>query len=263
MLGTGSAFPSRSYNECFVVETGEGRLLVDGGGGNSIIRILDDNGIDIAELDNMFVTHTHTDHIFGAVWIIRRIVQLSLENKYDSRFKVFGNADVVHALREICRLTFLDSYFIKMNETVVFETVKADEVRSIASAEVKFIDCCSENVAQTGFVMKLMSGTTLACLGDEALTERNATLVSGADYLICGAFCRYADRDIFRPYEKHHLTVRDVAETASRAGIGNLILVHCEDRMPGSRQELYADEAGEFFHGKVIVPEDGSVIPLS
>ncbi len=263
VLGTGSAFPTRSYNECFIVETDGGRLLVDGGGGNAIINILERMSVDIRTLHDLFVTHSHTDHILGAVWFIRRVVQFAIEEKYPGRLNVYGNSDVIEALRQICRLTFLKAYYEKMESIVDFRIVAPGDSADIAGCAVSFIDCRSANVDQTGFRMTLPDGRALFCLGDEALTTENAPEVAGADYLVCGAFCRYADRDVFRPYEKHHLTVKDVAATAQDVGIKNLILMHCEDRTPAaSRQELYAEEAADYYKGKIIVPEDGTMISL-
>ncbi len=263
VLGTGSAFPTRSYNECFIVETDGGRLLVDGGGGNAIINILERMSVDIRTLHDLFVTHSHTDHILGAVWFIRRVVQFAIEEKYPGRLNVYGNSDVIEALRQICRLTFLKAYYEKMESVVDFRIVAHGDSADIAGCAVSFIDCRSANVDQTGFRMTLPDGRALFCLGDEALTAENAPEVAGADYLVCGAFCRYADRNVFRPYEKHHLTVKDVAATAQDFGIKNLILMHCEDRTPAaSRQELYAEEAAEYYKGKIIVPEDGTMISL-
>ena len=39
ILGTGSAFVTRCYNTCFIIDCGESRLMVDAGGGLSLIHI--------------------------------------------------------------------------------------------------------------------------------------------------------------------------------------------------------------------------------
>lgn len=100
------------------------------------------------------------------------------------------------------------------------------------------------------------------CLGDESLTLRNAQNAANCNILICGAFCRYADKEIYQPYEKHHSTVRDVAVLAERFNIRNLVLIHCEDDDVAHRQELYQDEAAAYYSGKVTVPTDGERLPL-
>ena len=38
MLGTGNAMVTECYNTCFVLEDGDKYLLVDGGGGNTLLR---------------------------------------------------------------------------------------------------------------------------------------------------------------------------------------------------------------------------------
>ena len=46
MLGTGNALVTECYNTCFVLEENREYFLVDGGGGNGILRQLKDAGIN-------------------------------------------------------------------------------------------------------------------------------------------------------------------------------------------------------------------------
>lgn len=46
--------------------------MVDAGGGNGILGILKMN-VDMAHIHHIFVTHEHTDHILGIVWMVRMI----------------------------------------------------------------------------------------------------------------------------------------------------------------------------------------------
>lgn len=262
MLGTGSAFPEHSYNSCFVMRAGTLECMTDAGGGNGVLGRLRQSGVSLDRLDHLMVTHAHTDHILGVVWVVRGIINLFNAGDRDRPFNIYGNASTVTALDTICRLTLLRSHYEMFRQCVRLHEVSDGQSLTVAGTEIRFIDCMSENVSQTGFVATLPSGTTVACLGDESLTERNAGRVAGVDWLLCGAFCRYADREEFRPYEKHHFTVRDVALQAARADIGNLVLIHCEDRNLSGRKELYSAEAREYFRGGVCVPVDGETIEL-
>ena len=78
MLGTGHATVTKCYNTCFIVKSAEDMLLVDAGGGNGILRQLEAASIDIADIHNLFVTHAHTDHILGVIWVIRMVMQQNL-----------------------------------------------------------------------------------------------------------------------------------------------------------------------------------------
>jgi len=43
---------------------------------------LEKAGIAIERIHDMFVTHAHTDHILGAVWVIRMVAQRMQSGKY-------------------------------------------------------------------------------------------------------------------------------------------------------------------------------------
>lgn len=50
MLGTGNALVTRCYNTCFTLTNGEKTFLVDAGGGNEIIRILQEEKISLDKI---------------------------------------------------------------------------------------------------------------------------------------------------------------------------------------------------------------------
>lgn len=256
MLGTGSAFPVHSYNCCFAIKTPELLWLADAGGGNGIFPALRRADIDIADLHHIFISHAHTDHILGVVWLMRAIINAYFEGRYNGTVNVYANSATASALVEICRLTFLKSHFELLQKLLVCVITDNTPAIKAGDTEIEFFDAGSENVAQTGFRMRLPSGKTVACLGDEALTEQNIHNATGSDLLMCGAFCRYADRDVFHPYEKHHLTVKDVAELAAKGNIGTLLLYHSEDRTP-DKKAAYKAEASQFFRGEILIPADG------
>ncbi|MDE6436072.1 MAG: MBL fold metallo-hydrolase, partial [Muribaculaceae bacterium] len=106
MLGTGSAFPQNAYNSCFVVRSEKLLLLTDAGGGNGIFNALKKATVNLDDIHHMFVSHSHTDHILGAVWVARGIVNLVKENAYSGIFHIYTNRATSAALLEICRQTF-------------------------------------------------------------------------------------------------------------------------------------------------------------
>ncbi len=234
--------------------------LTDGGGGYGVFEALERCGIQPPDVHYLFVTHAHTDHIFGAVWLLRKIVHLRMQGLYEGRINVYANDATARALTEICRLTFLDSYFRVLGEVMALHPANPGDSYQVEDSRVEFFDAGSENVSQAGMKMYI-DGKTLVALGDEALTEANQAEAADADILICGAFCRYADRELFKPYEKHHWTVRDVARIAARIRVRTLVLIHSEDRTP-DKPEAYRAEAAEFFRGQVLIPSDGTRLPI-
>ncbi len=76
MLGTGNAHCTRCYNTCFTLQDADGGiLLVDAGGGNGILVQMERAGLRIEDVHDIFVTHAHTDHLLGVVWIVRMALE--------------------------------------------------------------------------------------------------------------------------------------------------------------------------------------------
>lgn len=263
MLGTGSAFPKNSYNACFLLCDNSLRLLVDSGGGNGIMRQLEKEEICITTIRHFFITHTHTDHILGAVWIIRAVIHSFEKGGYNAPLYIYGNREVIDALTQICKLTLLPEHYRMLEELIEFIDIEKNPEVEIGCRTFKFFDVGSENVLQSGFITELSNGAIFAFLGDEALSTSNAPRCRNIDWVMCGAFCCDADADIFHPYEKHHSTVKDVARIAEQINVKNLILVHSEDTDLECRNKKYAAEAAECFHGNTIVPKDFDRIILS
>lgn len=63
------------------------------------------------------------------------------------------------------------------------------------------------------------NGEKLTCCGDEPYHEYEMPYAKNSKWLLHEAFCLYSQADRFKPYEKHHSTVKDACELAERLGI--------------------------------------------
>lgn len=256
MLGTGNAMATRCYNTCFALRNGEEYFLVDAGGGNGIFNQLENAGIPLGHIHRMFVTHAHTDHIQGVIWVIRKIATSMSKGKYEGEFVIYGHDEVVEALSVFCRLTLPGKIVKYIGERIHFCKVKNDERVSILGMEVQFFDIASTKMKQFGFRAVLPDSRILVCLGDEPYNEICRKYVEQADWLLSEAFCLYSDRELFSPYEKHHSTALDAGRLAQLLGIKNLLLYHTEDENLAVRKEKYTKEAASVFSGNIVVPDD-------
>ena len=71
ILGTGNATVTECYNTCFALSDGNRHFLVDTGGGNRILKVLKDTGIQLEDIHDIFITHEHIDHLLGVIWLIQ------------------------------------------------------------------------------------------------------------------------------------------------------------------------------------------------
>ena len=76
VLGTGNASVTNCYNTCSIIQDEKGRyFMIDAGGGNGVLTQLDKLSIAVEDIHEIFLTHEHTDHLLGMIWMIRVIGQ--------------------------------------------------------------------------------------------------------------------------------------------------------------------------------------------
>lgn len=256
MLGCGYALAIRNYNACFALRTESGCLLVDAGGGNGILRQLQRAGIAPGDLSGMFLTHAHTDHLLGALWVLRLIGHEMQQGKYEGRFCIRGCDRTIRILDRISRMTLPRRVQALMDNRIELIEMGDGATFDCAGMRIQCFDTGSTKEKQYGFRAQLPDGQQLVCLGDEPYREQNRPYVAGADWLIHEAFCLERDRERFRPEDKGHGTVREAAHTAARLGVRNLILYHTEEESLERRKAEYTAEAAREFSGGVYVPDD-------
>lgn len=265
MLGTGNATVSQIYNTCFVLQTPSTLMLVDAGGGNGILAQLKKVNVQISDIRHLFVTHAHTDHVLGVIWVIRMVAQCK---GYEGLLHVYGNDKVMKVIKTIIDMILAKKQLAKVAERVVFHQLEDGDCFEVGDMKLECFDIQSTKEKQFGFRAELPSSDesdkplVLACLGDEPYNEQNRRYIVGADWMMCEAFCLYADRDTFKPYEKCHSTALDAGKLAEELGVKNLILYHTEEKTLANRKENYTREAAENFKGGIFVPDDLEVIEL-
>ena len=256
ILGTGNAAVSECYNTCFVLSDKEEYFLVDAGGGNRILKLLKDAGIELEDIHNIFVTHEHIDHVLGVIWLIRMIGQRMNQGKYEGDLRIYCHQELAEKIQTIASLTIQKKVCRHMGERIQFVKVESGEQREIMGCTVTFFDIASTKAKQFGFTMKLKNGGKFTCVGDEPYNEANYEYVKGSSWLLHEAFCLYAEADKFKPYEKHHSTVKEACQPAEELGVPNLLLYHTEETHLKERKELYTAEGQEYYHGNLYVPDD-------
>ena len=98
MLGTGNALVTRCYNTCFAIQDDDEYFLVDAGGGNGIMRQLQDADISMAQIHHIFLTHEHTDHLLGMIWMIRMIATKMRREQYEGNLRIYCHSALVETV---------------------------------------------------------------------------------------------------------------------------------------------------------------------
>ena len=229
MLGTGHGFTFDLFNTCFILENGQKHLLVDTGGGVEIVRRLEKVGYKLSDIHNVFISHKHTDHLLGLMWIFKKFGGMYAKGGYTGEFNIFCNTDVANSIEKMYPLTLPMENARALKKNIKIHILKDNEVVNLAGYNIQFFDVHPKKDMLFGFETTLNSGKRLVFLGDETCNPDLYDRVKNADFVMHEAFCLDAEESIFKAYEKHHSTVKSVAEVMNKLNVKNLILFHTED----------------------------------
>ena len=258
MLGNGNALVTECYNTCFILGSGGGNLLVDTGGGNRILHQLKHAGFALQDIHEIFITHSHIDHILGVIWLIRISAQHMHRNNFDGDINIYSHDAVIPLLEDLVKKFLLPYQAAYVGERIHLITLHDGESRKLIGQDFTFFDIHSERTKQYGFTL----GKRLTFCGDEPCKPSCEHYVQDSGWLMHEAFCLYSEAEIFRPYEKHHSTVKDACQLAQRLSVKNLIICHTEDSDLAHRKERYTQEGRQYFSGNIYVPDDLEILTL-
>lgn len=262
VLGTGHAGVTKCYNTCFIITNDKEYILVDAGGGNGILVNLQKAQIPLNKIKAAFVSHKHTDHILGMIWVIRIIGHLILGGHYEGNLTIYCHAELVHTIQLITTATLDKKITDLIGKRIILHTVADGDIENLGSYRTTFFDIHSSKTKQFGFKVNLANGKVLTFLGDEPYNSVCQKYVSNSDWLLSEAFCLYSEREIYQPYEKHHSTVKEASELAAELNVKNLVLWHTEDGNLSKRKELYTKEGKLYYEGNLYVPDDLEMLEL-
>ena len=257
ILGTGNGGALNCYNTCFAVENNNEYLLVDGGGGNQILNQLKLSKIDITKIHNVFLSHNHTDHILGIIWIVRNICQkMRFGQTYMGNLNIYGSDESMKILKLLIESLFPMAK--QFENRIFFNIVEDRQTVNINKMKVTFFDIHAKKDKQFGFVID----DKLAFCGDEPLNKDLFDFVKNKEWLIHESFCLDNEQEIYSPHQKGHCTVKEASITAQAVNTKNLIILHTEDNDLQNRKQLYTNEAQNHFKGNIFVPNDLEIIEI-
>lgn len=264
MLGTGMGTVLDLYNTCFVIQNNKGNFLVDAGGSIEIVKRLKQVNIELMDIKNIFISHAHTDHILGFIWMIKGYFSLLLSGKEISKVNVYCNEEVYEAILAISTQVLSVGLLNKVNliELINFHILNDKDQFEINGINYTFFDALARGNKLYGFEC-MINDRKLVFLGDEPINSKLYEIVKDADYVMHEAFCLDKEEHLFNAHAKNHSTVKDVSEVMNNLGVKNLILYHTEESHGEERKKLYIEEGKKYFSGNVIVPDELEVININ
>lgn len=257
VLGTANGnYHEQCYNTCFCLQNNNQILLVDGGGGNQILGRLVRVGVKLSDIHDIFISHSHPDHIIGIVWVLKKISSAIRKGKYQGDCRVYANSKTISAIKTIRDLVFNPNNIL---DQIKFLTVQEGEVRKICDMSVEFFDTQASKEKQFGLII---NNQHFVFCGDEPLHKINFPKVNHCDWFFHNAFCLDCDAEKYQVHKLCHSTVGEAAQIAQQIHANNLILCHTETDTLATRKDNYTHNARQYYHGNIFVPDDLEIINL-
>lgn len=281
--GTGSPIPSTRAQSCLAVFVNGQFLLFDAG--DRAQAAMEDINLPVTELDAVFITHFHSDHIADLGEVLSRTWILGRENP----LTVYGGAGIDQVVEGFNAVYTADDAYrtahhgedlfpvglrpaiasviedASVSGTVVYEN---DGVRVLADT----VDHSPVAVA-LGYRVEYM-GRAVGISGDTIDTPGLAALATNADILVSEVMNKAAVEDfecafgaitnerlarIFRDIRTYHIDVSELAQLAEDADVTTLVLTHMVPNAASAPQAnaLFRTPTEALYSGTVALAEDG------
>lgn len=249
MLGCSGSVPGPdSPSSGYMVEAGDGRIVVDLGNGTlaALQRLTDPFTVDA-----LLFSHLHPDHCadFSPLTVYRRYHPRPPYDPEQCKLPVYGPSN---AHSRFAAAYAPDEEELRATDlTDVFEFHPyTTEPRTIAGFTVTA--AVVAHPCEAYGVRIERDGRSLCYTGDSALCPALVRLADGADTLLAEASWTDAPS---RPPDLH-MSGRQAGELAAKAGVGRLVVTHIT---PWTDKNVVLAEAREAFPGDVVLAEPGAV----
>lgn len=263
-LGTGAAMTLDCFTTAIIYETEAGCLLMDTGGGQGILRQCHQAGFDLDRITDIYVSHSHTDHILGVPWLIRYAGHRFQRDHAAPPLHIYASENVLQAIMVICEPILPPAVFAQIGQHILLIPVTDGSQYQLAGREITFFDTEAEKTPQLGLFTPLDDNSGLTFLGDEPMRRNGFAYAQKSKYLIHNALLS----DLYENFwiDAHHIghsTVADAAKRATAAGVSDLILFHAHRGDGPERKAQFCADAARFFNGNIYVPDDLEIITLN
>lgn len=210
VLGSSGGYPiPGNPSTGFLLEHGDARIWIDAGSGTFAEL---QKAADFTRLDAIFLSHCHADHC-ADVYPLHVAVRYGIGGGL--RLPVYGPPGT----RETLAGLLMDGGWESLGEAFDFHVVDAGGTAEVAGVRFSFLRM-DHPIHTLGMRIETGDGT-LAYSADTGPGADLAGFAKGSDLLLCEA--TFQDAKMGAPL---HLSARQAAETALRAGVGELAVTH-------------------------------------
>jgi len=257
-LGTGGAFSAgRRGNVALLIEDSDFRILVEAP--PAVVQQLARVNVQAVEIDQLFVSHSHGDHVLG-------FPMFALNRSFESvpRLDVYAGSNTIATLKMLWALVFTGYgnhrlkcgwHNLSEQRPDMMELSRGVAMHTAVTSHPPGMPTLAARWNFSNGMSVTFATDTLPCI---SVIE----LARGSDLLIHEATFSAELQPDADPAVYFHSTARQAGEIARQAGCPRLALVHIGSTI-GEYPDVLVGEASAGTDLQVIVPEDGECISVS
>lgn len=265
LLGTGSPIPDPNRaGPATLVRAGDKVFLVDCGRG--VLQRAAAVGVGAAGLSALLITHLHSDHIaeLGDVLITNWVTNFAPDPPPLQIIGPPGIAEVVQATLKAFGhdIGYRIAHHADLNAPPPVEVHEHTEgpVWDRDGVTIRVAPTDHRPVAPTiGFRIEF-DGASVVLAGDTVPCATLDQLASGADALVHTVIRKdiltHVPQQRVKDVCDYHSSVQEAAATASRAGVGTLLMTHYVPAVAPGQEEQWRALAATEFGGRIEVGDD-------
>lgn len=283
LCGTGAPELSGAAQACTLVAAGGRMFLFDVGEGAT--KSLADSGVPISDIEQVFITHYHSDHFNG----LGTLINQSWNWGRTTPLRVAGPTGTGDVVGALAAAYALDNRYRTENmadrgvDLDTAQAVPTDIVIPSGEQAVRVYDRDGVTIdarlvahdpvrPALGYVLQYQ-GKKIFISGDTAVSPQNLPAMQDADLVVHEAYAAHLvrraipamrelgmtdDAEVAERTIVYHADTVELAKQAQQAGVRRLALTHLIPYPSGALQRyLFTRGMAEYFDGEITVGRDG------
>ena len=235
VLGNNGPYP-KAGGACsgFLLDSDDAKVVLDFGSG--VLSRLQQH-INIEDISAIILSHLHSDHM-GDIMILRYAADIKkMKGLIHKPIRIYAPAEPREEFNRLKYKDALEILEINPSEKLIVGDLKISFMEMVHGYK-NYAVCVEKNSKK--FVYS----------GDTSMNDGLVEFAKNADLFLCEAGLLERDEKAIRVM---HLTAREAAQIAERAGVKRLLLTHF---LPDVRMENYINEATAVYNGIMQVAEE-------
>lgn len=258
-LGTGGAFSAgHRSNLALLIESGEFRMLIETG--PMIMHQLHQTGIQVMDIEHVFISHAHGDHALG--FPMFALNRLGIDASAPA-FHVYTSAGAIASLKALWEIAYAGFDIQRLN--IHWHPLPNQEPRQTRLTDAITLHTAPvphpPNTPTLAARWDFEAGPSIAFVTDTYPNETTVALAEDCDLLIHEASFSATLQPDADANVHFHSTAQQAGQIARKAGAKRLALVHLGP-MIGRHPDVLIEEARAGTDLDVFVLDDGGLLQI-